>query len=197
MFKQRIALFALVLAVIFGGGLMLGLFMPKWVGGFMPGKVYNTSTLLQQVQTVSELVTVKYVIEKVVVLEDVKWITGLGESRVLMLAHGIVKGGIDLSRIPPGDLKVDGKRIIIKLPPPQIIEAYLDEKQTRVIERTTGLLRTFDKDLEQAARQNALDDIRRAARNGGILKDADARARAQLTALLKQLGFETVEFAPR
>jgi hypothetical protein len=92
---------------------------------------------------------------------------------------------------------VSGKKIAIKLPPPQITDAYLDDKQTQVIERTTGLLRVFDKNLEQTARQNAIDDIRRAARNSGILKDAEERARAQLTSLCRRLGFEEVEFRPR
>jgi hypothetical protein len=58
-------------------------------------------------------------------------------------------------------------------------------------------LRSFNKDLEQTARQNAVDDIRRAARSGGILKDAEERARAMLTHLFRQLGFEEVEFGKR
>ena len=197
--KRRFGIVAFVVALLmlmFIGGLGLGYFVPRWLGLVTRPVIYNTSTVIQQVQTVSELVTVKYVLERVVILEDIKWIAGLGESRVLLLAHGTVKGGIDLSKIQEGDLRISGKRITIKLPPAQIMEAYLDEKQTRVIERTTGLLRTFDKDLEQTARQNAVDDIRRAARTGGILKEADVRARAQLTSLFKQMGFESVEFAP-
>ena len=58
-----------------------------WGGG---PKFYNTATVLVQVQTLSQLVTVKYVMEKVVALEDVQW---YGESRVLLIAHGIVKAG--------------------------------------------------------------------------------------------------------
>jgi hypothetical protein len=197
MLNKRLAALAIALVCIFALGIWAGFFIPRWVGLVSRAKTYNTSALLQQVQTVSELVTVKYVIEKVVVLEDVKWVAGLGESRVLLLAHGIVKAGIDLGRLQPGDFRISGKTITIKLPSPKITESYLDEKETRVIERTTGLLRTFDKDLEQTARQNALDDIRRAARNGGILKEADTRARAQLANLFKQLGFETVEFSGR
>ena len=119
---------------------------------------------------------------------------GLGENRVLMIAHGIVKAGLDLTRLQPGDLQVAEKRVAIKLPPAEITEAYLDEKETRVVERSTGFLRSFDKNLEQTARQNALEDIRRAAQNGGILKDAESRARAQLTNLFRQLGFEQIEF---
>jgi len=83
---------------------------------------------------------------------------------------------------------------VIRLPAAQITDAYLDENQTRIIERTTGLLRTFDKDLEQTARQNAVDDIRRAARTGGILKDAEERAVIQLRTLFHEMGFEDVEF---
>ncbi len=194
MLKRRALAVAVVCAVLVLVGIGLGLSLQRWASLFGSRVTLNGPALLQQVQTVSELVTVKYVIERVVVLEDVKWIAGLGENRVLLLAHGNVKAGIDLSQLGPGDLQVSKNKVVVKLPPARIMEAYLDEQQTRVIERTTGLLRVFDKDLEQTARQNAVDDIRRAARTGGILKDADARARAQLTALLKQLGFETVEF---
>ncbi len=192
--NKRPLFIALVVVLVLNLALLSGFVVYRAVSwlGLRPG--YSTSAVLQQVQTVSELVTVKYVIEKVVVLEDVKWIAGLGESRVLLLAHGIVKAGINLQKLKPGDLEFAGKTVTIKLPPAEITEAYLDERQTRVIERTTGLLRTFDKDLEQNARIQALTDIRRAARNGDILKEADSRARAQLTSLFRQMGFEEVRF---
>ncbi|HTQ49324.1 MAG TPA: DUF4230 domain-containing protein, partial [Candidatus Acidoferrales bacterium] len=151
----------------------------------------NTATVVQQVQTLSDLVTVKYVMEKVVILDDMKW---YGESRVLLLAHGIVKAGIDLKRITADDVTISGKNISIKLPPPQVTDAYLDDKQSQVIDHTTGMLRLFDKDLEQTARANAVDDIQRAARNAGILDDADQRARLELKLFLLQAGFEQVEF---
>lgn len=154
-------------------------------------RVLNTATVLKQVQTVSELVTVKYVMEKVVVLEDVKW---YGESRVLLVAHGVVKAGVDLSQLSEGDIQLDGQSATIGLPPAQIIDAYLDDKRTHIVERSTGLLRTFNKDLEQSARQNAVADIRTAARVNGILKDAEERARLQLAVLFHQLGFQEVHF---
>ena len=194
MFKLRLAIVVMILAILFGFGLVLGLFLPRLAGFTGTPKGYNTATLLQQVQTLSDLVTVKYVMEKIVVLEDVKW---FGESRVLLVAHGVVKAGTDLNQLRPDDLHVSGKRITVKLPPAEITDAYLDDKQTRVVERTTGLLRVFDKDLEQTARQNAIEDIRRAARKSGILKDAEERAQSQLTRLFRQLGFEAVEFRSR
>ena len=196
MSKRTLAIAVFVgMALLFAAGLFTGAVLPRLASVLIRPRPFNTCVVLQQVQTLSELVTVKYVVEKVVVLEDVKWISGLGENRILMVAHGIVKAGIDMGEIKPEDVKISGKKVTILLPKPRITDTYLDEKQTRVIERTTGLLRTFDKDMEQAARQQAVDDIQRAARNSGILKDAETRAREQVRAQFRLLGFETVEFS--
>lgn len=196
--NKRLLIIVLLLVIVVDLALVGGFVALKASSLLLPkSPTYNTASVLQQVQTVSELVTVKYVIEKVVILEDVKWVAGWGENRVLLLAHGNVKAGIDLAKLQPGDIEISGKTISLRLPSAQIIEAYLDERQTRVIERTTGLLRTFDKDLEQNARIEALEDIKRAARNNNILKEADTRARAQLRNLFLQLGFESVEFKGR
>jgi hypothetical protein len=181
---------AMTLAVLFFG-VYLGFTVSHWLKTGTGLRFENTATVVQQVQTLSDLVTVKYVMEKVVVLEDAKW---YGENRVLLLAHGIVKAGIDLKRITADDVTISGNRISIKLPPPQITDAYLDDQQSQVIDHTTGLLRVFDKDLEQTARENAVDDVRRAARNAGILNDANHRAQLELEIFLRDAGFKQVEF---
>jgi len=177
--------------VIFAGGVWLGFTVPRWMKLGSGLHMENTATVVEQVQTLSDLVTVKYVLEKVVILEDVKW---YGENRVLLLAHGVVKAGIDLKRITPDDVTITGKIIRLRLPPPQIMDAYLDDKNSQVIDHATGLLRAFDKYLQQIARANAVDDIRRAARTDGILDEADKRARLELELFLRQAGFEQVEF---
>jgi len=181
---------AVALTVLFFG-IYLGLIISRWLKTGSGLRFENTATVVEQVQTLSDLVTVKYVLEKVVILEDVKW---YGENRVLLLAHGIVKAGIDLKRITPDDVTISGKTISLRLPPPQIMDAYLDDKNSQVIDHATGLLRAFDKDLEQTARANAVDNIRRTARMDGILDEADKRARLELELFLRQAGFEQVEF---
>lgn len=190
MLKTRLVIVGLVLAiaagvVLFGALLWLRqpLFRP-------PPKIQNTATILKQVQTLSELVTVKYVLEKIVILEDVKW---YGENRVLLVAHGIVKAGVDLQELRPDDVRVEGNKAFVKLPPARITDVYLDDQKTRVVDRATGLLRAFDKDLEQNARRQAVDDLARSARFNGIQGDAEARARLQLGNLFRQFGLE-VEF---
>src|SRR5512146_3001938 len=113
MLRQRLAIIGLILLLIFGTGLLVGIVLPRLAGMSGQQKIYSPAALLQQVQTISQLATVQYVIEKVVVLEDVKWIAVLGESRVLLVAHGNVKAGVDLSKLGAADLKVTGKKIVV------------------------------------------------------------------------------------
>src|SRR5437016_14162786 len=136
MLKTRLIIVGLVLAIAAGVALFVRLLWVRLPGVGAAPRIQNTATILQQVQTLSELVTVKYVLEKVVILEDVKW---YGENRVLLVAHGIVKAGVDLQEIKPNDVRMDDKKVIIRLPQVRITDAYLDEKQTRVVDRTTGL----------------------------------------------------------
>jgi hypothetical protein len=190
MFKTRLIIVGLMLAIALGVALFIALLFvrPPAIGA--PPKIQSTATIVQQVQTLSELVTVKYVLEKVVILDDIKW---YGENRVLLVAHGIVKAGVDLQEIKPEDVRVEDKKILLKLPRARITDVYLDDQKTRVVDRSTGLLRAFDKDLEQNARRQAVDDLRIAARSNRIYEDAEERARLQLANLFHQLGYE-VEF---
>ena len=191
MFKTRLIIVGLMLAIAMGVAIFIALLFlrPPAIGA--PPKIQSTATIVQQVQTLSELVTVKYVLEKVVILDDIKW---YGENRVLLVAHGIVKAGVDLQEIRPEDVRVEDKKILLKLPRARITDVYLDDQKTRVVDRSTGLLRAFDKDLEQNARRQAVEDLRIAARSNRIYEDAEERARLQLANLFHQLGYE-VEFS--
>jgi hypothetical protein len=178
-----------LLLVIFAMGIWLGIKYAAKSNSSIHEE--NTETVVEQIQTLSDLVTVKYVVEKVVVLDDVKW---YGESRVLLVAHGVIKAGIDLKKLKPDDVVVFGKKITIRLPPPQITDAYLDDQKSSVIDHTTGLLRVFDKDLEQTAREEAVLDIRGAAIQNGILNDANERAQLELALFLHEAGYNEVKF---
>ena len=187
---------ALLVLAVLALGVYLGLTVARWRGGGL--RVENTATIIQQVQTLSDLVTVKYVMQKMEFVDSPPGSTLgqfiQGDNKVWLLAQGIVKAGIDLKKIAPGDVAISGKALTLTLPKPEITDAYLDDSQTKVIERTTGFLRSLDKDLEQTTRQFAVDDIRRAAQQSGILNDANERARTELRTFFQQAGFEPVEF---
>jgi len=194
---ERIFTITVIAAILLAAGGLLGFKLTRW---FKPGGVHeeNTATVVEQIQTLSDLVTVKYVMEKVIILDDPpSSVAGQffeGDNRILLLAHGIVKAGIDLKKLKPDDIRVSGKKITVHLPPAQITDAYLDEAQTRVIDWKRGFFRDFDQNLETTARQSAVDDIRRAARENKILDDADERARLELALFLHQAGYDQVEF---
>ena len=187
---------ALLVLAVLALGVYLGLTVARWRGGGL--RIENTTTVVQQVQTLSDLVTVKYVMQKVEIVDSPPESTlgkfVQGDNKVLLLAQGVVKAGIELKKIKADDVTISGKSLTITLPRPQITDAYLDDAQTKVIERTTGFLRSLDKDLEQTTRQFAVDDIRRAAQQSGILNDANDRARTELRTFFQQAGFEPVEF---
>jgi hypothetical protein len=176
-------------AIIFGLGLFLGLAAFRWLG-FGSGGFMNTATVVKRVQTLSQLATVRYTLEKIVVFDDPKW---YGDNRVLLVAHGVVKAGIDLDQIGPNDFHISGRSISLTLPRPRVTDVYLDDHRTQIVERSTGLLRAFDKDLEQNARAEASDQLRLGALQNGILKDAADRGRQELMILLYQLGFNEID----
>lgn len=99
--------------------------------------------------------------------------------------------------LKPGDIEISDKNVCLTLPPPRITDVYLDDRRTEILERSTGLLRAFDKDLEQSARLIAEAELREAAGQNGILPDATERAKVELTGLLQQLGFAKIEFRPK
>src|SRR5262245_28673630 len=156
--RARVVIVILLGFLLLGFGLMVGFGVRGLFVGSKPVTL-NTATVLRQVQTLSQLVTVKYVMEKVVV-RTVPAGNPIGravgsEDRVLLLAHGIVKAGVDLSELQSEDVRMSGRKISIRLPVSQVTDAYLVEQQTKVLDRSTGLFTSFDKNLEQDARAEA------------------------------------------
>jgi len=142
------------------------------------------------------LETVIYTMDKVVsgakensVLPDF-----LAGDRLLMLVHGEVVAGIDFSDLKPGDVRVDGKKVHLHLPAPQIFRTRLDSAKTRVYSRQTGLLVPTDPNLETQVRQQAEQQLQEAAMADGILRNAQQNAVSTITSLLQGLGFESIDF---
>lgn len=154
----------------------------------------GSQTVIKQIQSLSRLETSSFTIEKVIDAGTTgnKLQQFLVGDRLLLIAHGEVIGGFDMSEIKDEDIKVDGKTIRVKMPAPSILVSKLDNEQTRVYDRQSGIFTRGDRDLESEARQEAEIVIRTAACRGGILDEATKNARNQLTTLFKGMGFTTV-----
>src|SRR5690606_27999187 len=144
----------------------------------------------------SRLETAQYTVEKVITAEVGQGIFGrLFGDRLLFVAHGEVIAGVDLSKLQANDIQIspDG-RVTMILPAAEIFVAALDNDQSYVYDRDTGLLTRGDVNLETQARQVAETEIERAALEDGILDLAQSNAEAFLRSLLLSFGFEEVTF---
>jgi hypothetical protein len=153
-------------------------------------------TIVREVRALSRLETIQYSVEKVITAETGQGPFGfLFGDRLLLVAHGTVIAGIDLGAIALEDVWFDDVgRLHLRLPPPEIFVATLDNSQTYVYDRDTGLLTKGTIDLESVARRAAEAEMRTAALEDGILDQAQLNAEAVLFRLLRALGFVDVMF---
>ena len=154
----------------------------------------SSQTVIKQIRSLNRLETSSFTIEKII---DVgtsgnKFSQFLVGDRILLIAHGTVIAGFDMSKIKNENINIKGGTLKLTLPAPEILVTKLDSDQTRVYDRQQGLLTKGDRNLETEARAEAEKVIKDAACKGGILGEASKNARNQLTTLLKSLGFETV-----
>jgi Protein of unknown function (DUF4230) len=153
-------------------------------------------TVIASIQRLARLESVIYTMDKVVEGDRTNqyfpdFLTG---DRLLLVVHGQAVAGVDLSRIQPANVEIDGKSVTISLPPAELLSVSLDNAKTRVFSRTTGLLVPADPDLETEVREKAEADLRQSALDSGILNSANANTRATLATLLRSLGFEQITF---
>ena len=151
--------------------------------------------VITQIQRLAELVTVKYSVQKVVGLEEQK--IPFGSERVLLIVQARVLGGVDLTRLSAQDVIVDDSGVRIRLPDPQILHVYLDEKETRVWDREVTWWTPwvpYNPQLESSARLAAIESVKEAALEMGLLQEAERNAQLAIRGLLHATGAKTVVF---
>ncbi|HVT43140.1 MAG TPA: DUF4230 domain-containing protein [Thermoanaerobaculia bacterium] len=122
----------------------------------------------------------------------------LAGDSITFLAVGDVIAGIDLSQITREDVYLDREGVLVmKLPLPEILVTRLDNKESKVITRDTGMLRRADVNLESRLRQQAESSVRDEALRKGILPLAATNAEVKLSGFLNTVGFQRVRFESR
>lgn len=155
--------------------------------------------VIQQVRSLARLETVQYSVEQVITAESGQdfWARffGLGDS-LLLVAHGSVVAGIDLSLVQTPDIRIDSNSgaVSMILPPAEIFSVALDNKKTYVYSRETGPFAPSQKTLETDARKAAEQRIHDAAVSDGILQAAMTNGQAFLQRFVLSLGYRQVVF---
>lgn len=143
----------------------------------------------------AELSTVKYSltaeISDVRVPDDFRQQLGVKEE-MLLLAYGEVAAGFDLGKLQDEDIWVDGTRIQVHLPAPEILYSRLDSERTRVVYYTKSLFVQRDISMEGRVREEAEKAIREAARESDILEQASKYGELFFSNWLRSMGFTEV-----
>src|ERR1035438_5720012 len=142
-------------------------------------------TVVDRIQRLQRLETVVYTMDKLVTgaKENPIFPDFLAGDRLLMLVHGEVVAGIDFSNLKPGDVKVNGKQVRLRIPAPEIFRTRIDSAKTRVYSRQTGLLVPTDPNLETQVRQEAERQLQESAMADGILRTRSEEHTSELQSL--------------
>jgi len=160
-------------------------------------KTIDVAALVTQVRELQRLETASmHVIHVGRVSQTYKMVPdALAGDEITFLAAGDVIAGIDLARLEQKDVwrSPDGT-LNLRLPPAQILVTRVDNNESRVIARNTGVLRRRDIDLETRARQHAEENIRAEALRKGVLTIAKQSGEKKMSEFLHTVGFEKVRF---
>ena len=158
----------------------------------------DPAAVVRQIRGMSELVTVNYVVQKVIGLEEQKF--PFGSERLLLIVQAEVLGGVGLEQLREEDVaRTPDGGVRIALPAPRILHVVLDENETKVWDREITWWTPWvppNPDLERQARLSAIASIEEAAFKMGIHRNARRNAEETIRRLLRITGVEPVTFVP-
>lgn len=161
-----------------------------------PTIIVDPVTYINEVRNLARLETLQYSVEQVVTCEinqDGPLSVFLGD-KVLFVGHGIVIAGIDMEKIQPGDMRLGGDTLYVRLPPAELFITTLDNDKSYVYDRETGPFAGTDVNLETSCRQAAEDKIRQSVLEDGILAQAQTNAENYLYKFFSTLGYKSIQF---
>jgi hypothetical protein len=150
---------------------------------------------IEDIRQAAELATVKYTLSTDItstrVPDDVRQLLGVKEE-IVLIAYGEVVAGFDLSKLNETDLWMDGTRVQLHLPAPEILYVRLDNERSHVVYYKKSWLVDHDLNLEGTARQEAEQVIQQAALESEILQRAGEHGQLFFSNWFYSMGFTEV-----
>ena len=148
------------------------------------------SIVVDRVQQASELTTAVFAMEAVVPTSRDRTFGGyvVGTTKLIYIAYGEVRAGIDLGQLQASDVQVNGNVVTLRLPAPEILDSKIDVNRSRVFDYDRGLLGMgpdVAPQLQSLAQQETLEKITQTACDRGILNTANQQADRAITQLLQ------------
>lgn len=148
------------------------------------------SIVVDRVQQVSELTTAVFAMEAVVPTSRDRTLGGyvVGTTKLIYIAYGEVRAGVDLSQLQPSDVQVNGDVVTLRLPAPEILDSKIDVNRSRIYDYDRGFMSLgpdVAPQLQSLAQQETLQRITQTACTQGILNTANQQADLAVTQLLE------------
>lgn len=176
----------------------VGQFVQQLMVPATPVILPSSTTLLRGITNEARLITLSATYEKVIIAErnqEALW-GALGE-KLIFVANGTVVAGVDFSLMGEGDLLVaDPDTVYVRLPAVEIFDdlPILNNDDSYVADRDTGLLARADPELETQVRRVAEQEILAIAQESNLLEQAGINAQTEMRKILQGLGFTEVLF---
>jgi hypothetical protein len=148
--------------------------------------VASPTVIVQRLRGASDLTTAIVTVETVVDASQDQTFGPftVGRTRLLYIAHGAVRAGVDLAQLGEADVDVSADGVTVRLPAPRILDQKVDVARSRVYDVDQSLLAPAAPELQSQAERAALVQIVRAACAEGILASANRNAATAVAALL-------------
>jgi hypothetical protein len=144
----------------------------------VPKNIYVPT--VERVQELSQLTTTRYNYANIVTgqTDMPSLLSRLYGESLVMVAVVHINAGIDVSLISEEDIVYDAatETVTITLPPPTLQDCFLDENQSYIAQRQSGIFAQPSTTLDTATRRYALRQFRDKALEDGILTDAATEA---------------------
>lgn len=171
-------------------------------------QIENTRNVITEIRKIAELTTASF-FEEVVIHEEkpseslggktINTVTGIFKSdksdatikdNIVIIAHGTVRAGIDLSKIEESDLQVvNDSTITLRIPKASILDISINPSDLDIYIEDGKWSHLQVTRVEQKAQKKIQDD----AIKDGLLDKATQSAQHKLTQFLKGLGFKKID----
>lgn len=160
-----------------------------------PKVAVTHNTVLTQVESLGRLELVRYRFKDVVEYKR-RTYRYLPESKAALIVAGEAIGCLDLRKLRPEDVVLEGDSIVrVFLPKPELCTFQIDHSQSRVFSTENGYLQ--DADLVDEGYRYAEAQVRRAALQSGIMPQTQRNAEQILLPMLRTLTGRRVVLAQR
>lgn len=144
---------------------------------------------VERVQALSQLTTTRYNYANIVTgqTQMPSFLDRLYGESLIMVAVVRIDAGIDVSNITEEDILYDAETetVTITLPAPTLQDCFLDEGESYIAQRQTGVFAQPSTNIDTATRRYALAQFRDQALEEGILADAANEAVAVVQEFLE------------